>query len=77
MTMTGPNHAQVLAGLQRDDANLALAWHWSIERQRHETMCGMLPAIYRHATIVSSLAQWLPRSTRSANLSGCADCCRM
>ncbi len=59
--MTGPNQAQVLVGLQREDANLALAWQWSIERQRHETMCGMLPAIYRYATIVSSLAQWLPR----------------
>lgn len=65
VSMTGPRQAQVLAALQSDDANMASAWQWAIDRQRHDALQTMTPPIYRYATIVSSLAQWLPRFERA------------
>lgn len=55
------DQARVLRDLQRDDANLALAWEYAASMGNTGVLQRMLPALFRYVNVLSKATQWLPR----------------
>jgi predicted ATPase/DNA-binding SARP family transcriptional activator len=66
------DQARILRDLQRDDANLALAWEHAATLGNSSVAQRMLPALFRYVNVLSKAVQWLPR-VEAARAALCAD----